>query len=331
MEALTAFNIKDLPQKFSQKLLQEAPENPNFPKVSVILTTYNREYYFTESIESILEQDYPNLEIIVSDDGSSDNTFNIACEYAQENPQIKVIRNARTHGSAGNRNNGLDHASGELVMLLDDDDLLFKEAIKQMVNLYLSFDRHYGIIIANCTRSDDGFLSGRGLNESREISFQEVLGGCLDGEFITLFERKLLGMRRFNEDLQRGNMGLLWLKLHKNRPCYYLHKPLKFYRIHAESLTQNLKYKPLEMVKNYEQDILLFYRERLKHCPAYLARLCATAAFLYRQGGDRKRAFKKILQSLSIHPNILAIQVLFCLFLPLSWLPKLKIRQRVEK
>lgn len=200
-----------------------------------------------------------------------------------------------------------------------------------MVEVYLRFDKQYGIIIANCTRSDDGFLSGQGLDESREISFQEVLAGRLDGEFVTLFERKLLGQRRFNENLQRGNMGLLWLKLHKQRPCYYIHKPLKFYRIHAESLTQSLKYKPLEMVKNYEQDILLFYKERLKHCPSHLAKLCAIAALLYRQGGDRKKSFKKILQSLAIYPNWLAIQAFACLFLPTSFLPKLKIRQRVEK
>lgn len=301
------------------------------PKVSVILTTYNREYFFSESIESILEQNYENLEIIISDDGSTDNTFNIACEYARENPNIKVVQNAHAHGSAGNRNNGLDHASGDLIMLLDDDDLLFKEAISQMVSTYLSFSKQYGIIIANCTRSDDGFLSGKGVNESREISFQEVLCGKLDGEFITLFEKKLLGKRRFNENLQRGNMGLLWLRLHKQTSCFYLHKPLKFYRIHAESLTQNLKYKPLEMVKNYEQDILQFYKERLRYCPSHLARLCAIAALLYRQGGNRKKALKKILQSLAIHPNLLALQVFICLFLPLSCLPKLKIRQRVEK
>lgn len=301
------------------------------PKVSVILTTYNREYFFSESIESILEQNYENLEIIISDDGSTDNTFNIACEYARENPNIKVVQNAHAHGSAGNRNNGLDHASGDLIMLLDDDDLLFKEAISQMVSTYLSFSKQYGIIIANCTRSDDGFLSGKGVNESREISFQEVLCGKLDGEFITLFEKKLLGKRRFNENLQRGNMGLLWLRLHKQTSCFYLHKPLKFYRIHAESLTQNLKYKPLEMVKNYEQDILQFYKERLRHCPSHLARLCAIAALLYRQGGNRKKALKKILQSLAIRPNLLALQVFICLFLPLSCLPKLKIRQRVEK
>ena len=76
-------------------------------------------------------------------------------------------------------------------MLLDDDDLLFKEAISQMVEIYLQFNKHYGIIMANCTRSDDGFLSGKGINETREISFQEVLCGKLQGEFITLFERRL--------------------------------------------------------------------------------------------------------------------------------------------
>ena len=73
------------------------------PKVSVILTTFNREYFFTEAIESILEQDYPNLEIIISDDGSSDNTFAFACEYAKDYPCIKVVQNTHSKGSAGNR------------------------------------------------------------------------------------------------------------------------------------------------------------------------------------------------------------------------------------
>ena len=303
----------------------------DLPKVSVILTTFNREYFFTEAIESLLEQDYPNLEIIISDDGSSDNTFVFACEYAQDYSHIKVFQNTRAKGSAGNRNNGIDNASGDLLILLDDDDMLFKEAISQMVEVYLKFEKKYGIIMANCTRSDDGFLSGVGLDESREITFQEVLSGKLQGEFITLFEKKLLGQRRFNEDLTRGNMGLLWLRLHHHSPCYYLHKPLKFYRIHAESLGQKLKYEPLEMVKNYEQDILLFYRERKAICPAHLAKLCAMAALLYRQGGNRKKAFKKILQSLSIYPNLLALRILACLFLPDFFLPKLTFRLRIEK
>ena len=301
------------------------------PKVSVILTTFNREYFFTEAIESILAQDYPNLEIIISDDGSSDNTFMFACEYAKENSCIKVFQNTHTKGSAGNRNNGIDHASGELLLLLDDDDLLFREAISQMVEVYLEKNREFGIIIANCTRSDDGFLSGLGVSESREIDFKEALCGKLNGEFTTLFEKKLLGQRRFNEGLMRGNIGLLWLRLHRHTRCFYLHKPLKFYRIHAESLSQNLKYHPLEMVKNYEQDILLFYRERKEYCPSHLAKLCAIAALLYRQGGDNKKAFKKITQSISIYPNFLAFKILACLFLPDCFLPTLKVRQRIEK
>ena len=61
--------------------------------------------------------------------------------------------------------------------------------------------------------------------------------------------------------------------MHKQSPCFYLHRPLKFYRIHAESLTQNMKYQPLEMVKNYEQDILLFYKERKETFPTQLANL----------------------------------------------------------
>lgn len=299
------------------------------PKVSIVLTTCNREYFFTEAILSILDQDYPNLEIIISDDKSSDNTFIFAQEYAMEYSHIKVVQNARSSGSAGNRNNGLDYANGELVLLLDDDDVLFKEAISNLVNIYLQHDKRYGIIIANCTRSDDGSLSGRGVDESGEISFKDVLSGRLQGEFVTLFERNLLGRRRFSEE--RGNMGLLWLRMHKQSQSYYYHKPLKFYRIHADSLSNTLKYNPLLMAKNYEQNILLFYKERKEVCPKYLSELCATAALLYHQGGNRKMAFRKVLQSFTIYPSLQALKALFYICLPKTFIPRIITKQIVEK
>ena len=66
-------------------------KNIDLPKVSVILTTFNREYFFTEAIESILEQDYPNLEIIISDDGSSDNSGIICDDYGKKDKRIRVF------------------------------------------------------------------------------------------------------------------------------------------------------------------------------------------------------------------------------------------------
>lgn len=305
------------------------------PLVSVIITTCNREYFFTQALQSVQNQSYKNLEIIISDDNSEDETKELALEFAESDPRIKVVSNTHAHGSAGNRNNGIDNASGELLVLLDDDDELLVNAIENLVNAYLEQNKECGIIIANCRRSDDSSLSGLGLFESREIRFNEVLSGGLRGEFLTCFRRDLLGARRFNEDLKRGNMGLLWLRMHKKTRCFYIHKALKIYRIHAESLTNTLKYEPLEMVKNYEQDILLFYKERKELCPAYLARLCAIAALLYRLGGARAKCLTKVRQSMQIRPNVLAFRVFgLCLmpdFLSNFMLPKINFRLRVEK
>lgn len=96
--------------------------NINIPKVTVMIPTYNQEKYIAEAIESALGQDYPNLEIIVSDDCSVDNTKNIVKNYLPDK-RIKYVQNEINLGRVGNYHNTLyHHATGEWVINLDGDD-----------------------------------------------------------------------------------------------------------------------------------------------------------------------------------------------------------------
>ena len=100
-------------------------------KVSVIIPTYNRAGYIGNAINSVLEQSYPNIEIIVVDDGSEDNTQEILNKYKN---QISVIKQCNK-GCSSARNEGLKICTGKFVAFLDSDDVWFRDKISIQVKL----------------------------------------------------------------------------------------------------------------------------------------------------------------------------------------------------
>ncbi|MCR8925007.1 glycosyltransferase [Priestia megaterium] len=102
-------------------------------KVSVIVPIYKVENYLHRCIDSIINQTYTNLEIILVDDGSPDNCGKIADEYEEVDSRIKVIHK-KNGGLSDARNYGMKHATGEFTIFVDSDDWLEKKMIENMVN-----------------------------------------------------------------------------------------------------------------------------------------------------------------------------------------------------
>lgn len=100
--------------------------------ISIIIPVYNVEKYLSECIESVITQTYTELEIILIDDESTDNSGKICDEYAVKDDRIKVIHQ-RNSGAAGARNAGLRIATGEYLAFVDSDDYLEKDAYEYMV------------------------------------------------------------------------------------------------------------------------------------------------------------------------------------------------------
>lgn len=98
-------------------------------KVSIIVPVYNVEKYVERCIESIIKQSYKNLEIILIDDGSKDNSGKICDEYAQKDNRIKVIHK-KNGGLSDARNTGLNIADGEYICFIDSDDYIHKDLVK---------------------------------------------------------------------------------------------------------------------------------------------------------------------------------------------------------
>lgn len=112
--------------------------NSNFlPKVSVMIITYNQEDLIAETIESVLSQDYPHLEIIVSDDASTDKTVEIIQKYASLYPgQVVPVLNKKNLGITGNSNTAFFACTGDFVAILGGDDLFLPHKISKQIKLF---------------------------------------------------------------------------------------------------------------------------------------------------------------------------------------------------
>ena len=103
------------------------------PQVSVVMPVYNGERYLAEAIASILGQTYADFEFIIVDDGSTDASAEIICEFAERDPRIQLIRLEHNMGNATARNNGISVASGKYVAVMDCDDICLPDRLRKQL------------------------------------------------------------------------------------------------------------------------------------------------------------------------------------------------------
>lgn len=106
-------------------------------KVSIIIPVYNVEKYLNDSINSAINQSYTNIEILIIDDGSKDNSRKICNAFSQKDKRIKVFHTENC-GAGAARNIGLDIAKGDFIMFLDADDFLELDAVEKMLNAIIA-------------------------------------------------------------------------------------------------------------------------------------------------------------------------------------------------
>lgn len=109
----------------------------NDPKVSILIVTYNQEQFVNETLRSAINQDYKNLEVVVSDDCSSDGTSKIINEYAKRFPlRVKAITNGQNSGITGNCNRALHQCTGAFIAMQGGDDILLPDKISNQVKWF---------------------------------------------------------------------------------------------------------------------------------------------------------------------------------------------------
>jgi len=217
------------------------------PKVSVLMPTFNYGRFISEAIESVTSQTFRDLELLVVDNCSTDDTAEQVERHALKDPRIRFIRNESNLGMVGNWNRCLTHASGEYIkFMFSDDSFLMHDAIEKMVQL---MDSDSGLSLVASSRELIDVSSKRlgVLSDHRGALVQEgmkVLADCLIdqknriGEPSAVLFRKDQAKRGFDERYKQIVDLEMWFHLLEQGKFGYIASPLVSFRVHPGQQTQ---------------------------------------------------------------------------------------------
>jgi glycosyltransferase involved in cell wall biosynthesis len=216
------------------------------PKVSVIITTYNSMPYFPETLSSVLRQTFTDFEVIVVDDGSTDQTTTWASQV--DDPRVTLVSQPN-QGVSVARNTGISHAQGDYIAFLDGDDLWETTKLEKQVQI-LDCHSEIGLVHTWLALMDEqSHLTGRVMkthvqgevwqqiieNNMVACSAAMVRRYCL--ETIGVFDPKLLVAEDWD----------LWIRMAASYPFAVLKEPLVQYRLHVQSKSKRYP----AMVQNF--------------------------------------------------------------------------------
>ena len=200
------------------------PKNLNTPLVSVIIPTYNRAWALKKAIDSVLEQNYKNFELIVVDDGSTDDTEALVTEYAKS---VKFIQQPNLGVSAA-RNKGISISSGALISFLDSDDYWEPEKLSAQVEF---FNANPDTLI--CQTEEIWIRNGKKVNPKKKhkklsgMIFIPSLALCLISPSAVMMRKNLFAkVDMFDESLPACEDYDLWLRVTCRFPVHLIETPL---------------------------------------------------------------------------------------------------------
>ena len=271
------------------------------PKVSVIIPTYNRAELLPLAIKSALNQTFNDIEIIVSDDKSTDDTREVVRSFADE--RIKYVLNKGKKGPSATRNTAILASEGEYIAFLDDDDEWLPDKLQKQIRVLdespsnvcgvytnrLLLERLTGKILSN----DPGIEKLKG-----NLLYQLAIKNPIKTPTVILKKKCLDEVGLFDETISYMEDRDMWIRLSMNWNFDFIPEPLtKIYVHDSGHLCQNLELQTAgraELLERYEH---LFKKNRKSWGELYL---CQGAQ--YCQLKQMKKGRKNIIKAIKIYP-----------------------------
>ena len=204
-------------------------------KVSVIIPTYNDSNYILKTLFTVLNQTHHNLEVILIDDLSSDQTLELVKTKVNDKRLI-VYQNKENKGVAFSRNFGISKSTGDYVAFLDGDDYWdlckIEKQLEFMVrNNYYFSSTYYSIVDINDNKI------GKYVANPKKMGHQLFLRVCFPGCLTVMYKRSIYPNLSIPNTIEKRNDYALWLKLSEKCDCYCLNEKLAFYRKRKNSIS----------------------------------------------------------------------------------------------
>lgn len=226
------------------------------PLVSVIIPVYNVEKYLAQCLNSIINQTYSNLEIMIINDGSSDNSSFIAEDFATKDTRIKVFHFSNSGVSVA-RNRGIKIAKGEYISFVDSDDWLHNEFYEKMVHLLIKYD----LDMVKCSAIETDNDKRRHLLLPEQSQVYKILGSNDSSKNLKYYFEGVLWIVPWNglykSDLVKQNLFLekLYFEdnysaamfLYASRTFMIIDDTLYFYRINLSGISKSKTYRLLDI------------------------------------------------------------------------------------
>lgn len=259
----------------------------NLPLVSVCIPAYNHEKYIAETIESVINQDYMNLELIIINDGSKDKTDEVIKKYEQKCQKRFVrfeYRNRENKGLSATLNEMVQWSKGKYFTACASDDMFLSTKVSLLVGLLEKLSDEYAVAFGNAIFIDDNSneiyidVNTGGLSRQEEgtkffLDFQVLQRNCdlKTGKNFGSYETLLIGnylpamsfLIKLNKIKEVGAWTSgntiedweMWLKLSKNYKFAYIDEPVALYRWHENNTVKTMKFELIrDSIKLLEND-----------------------------------------------------------------------------
>jgi glycosyltransferase involved in cell wall biosynthesis len=288
------------------------------PKVSVIIPTYNRAKILPRTIESVLNQTFKDFELIIVDDGSTDNTKQTVGEFQKRDSRVKYIWQENFGAPAGPKNTGIKNAKGKYIAFLDDDDEWLPEKLERQIKLFSNSSGNLGFVGCNILVVEE--KTKKIIKKLKMPSYPKeiFLKKLLEGNFIftsssILIKREVLNkVGLFDTNLKYADDWDLWLRISENFSFDFVPEYLLKYYIHQKGITINLK--PFQEAEEH-QYILEKYQKYYQKYPSIYSIHLRKLASRYCASGKMKEGRKYYLSSIKTNPLNLKSYLYFSLSL----------------
>jgi len=217
------------------------------PLVSVCIPTYNHAHFLPAAIQSALDQTERNLEILIVDNCSTDNTAEVVQQFCSLDGRVRYVRNEVNLGLVGNLNHCLELANGMYIKYLLADDLLVPDCIEQMLkgfavapDVVLVASRRTLVNEALQPRRVAGLQTEHGMLDGRSMISHTLFNGNYIGEPTAVMFRTADAVRGFSADFKRLVDVEMWFHLLEKGNLYYLTVPLVYIRQHESQETHGI-------------------------------------------------------------------------------------------